>query len=473
LIFSREKEQPMNRQILKAFVFFLWMPALFTFHYNLLLAQKTFTVEQCVKYAFENNPLLRASATDTSIAAIGIKRVGGQYLPRVNIGAAYQYYIANRSIVVEGGTPLAPTDLEESVPLSVDVGYANSFFPSLVANQRIFDPSYKSSYNIALSSQQLTVQQLYLFRIDVIEGIHKAFYSCKILELQEKFLRENITRIDTLVELTRIKYERGAGVRLEVNRVEITGNRMKSELANVMNSYSEALAALQFQMNYLEADSMILLSDITQEQLQSDARSIMAQLLQSSPAFRLESQLLQTQLTIADESVKLEQSRALPFVGAEGALGFAPGANQFDQLFQSERWMPYSYVGVSVGIPIFNGLDVRRAVDQRTLVASQSREYMLQFNSQFKSEKGITSAAISNSLERLDFAFKNLKLAEDNVALLDEAFVNGLADNQDLILGENDLYDNQVRYFSELIELMINQVEGRQVSGDFNQMASN
>src|SRR6187551_2044830 len=209
----------MNRQILKALVFFLCLPALFSFHYSLLLAQKTFTVEQCVKYAFENNPLLRASATDTSIAAIGIKRVGGQYLPQVSIGAAYQYYIANRSIVVEGGTPLAPTDLEGGVPLSVDVGYANSFFPSIVANQRIFDPSYRSSYNIAVSTQQLTVQQLQLFRIDVIEGIHKAFYSCKILELQEKFLRENITRIDTLVELTRIKYERGAGVKLEVNRV--------------------------------------------------------------------------------------------------------------------------------------------------------------------------------------------------------------------------------------------------------------
>lgn len=463
----------MNRQILKRLVFFLWMLVSFTFNGYPLLAQKTFTIEQCVKYAFENNPLLRASATDTSIAGIGIKRVGGQYLPRVNIGAAYQYYIANRNIIVEGGTPLAQPDLEDGVPLAVEVGYANSFFPTLIASQRIFDPSYKSSYNIALSNQQLTVQQLHLFRIDVIEGIHKAFYTCKILELQEKFLRENIIRIDTLIELTRIKYERGAGVKLEVNRVEITGNRMKSELANVVNSYSEALAALQFQMNYLERDSMILLSDVTQDQLQTDARRIMAQLLQSNPSFRLESQLLQTQLSIADESVKLEQSRGVPFVGAEGALGFAPGANQFDQLFQSERWMPYSYIGLSVGIPLFNGLDVRRAAEQRTLIASQSRDYLLQFNTQFQSEKVITSTSIRNSLERLDFAIRNLKLAQDNVELLDEAFINGLADNQDLILGENDLYDNQVRYFSELIELMINQVEGRQVSGDFNQMAAN
>jgi hypothetical protein len=33
---------------------------------------------------------------------------------------------------------------------------------------------------------------------------------------------------------------------------------MKIELADVRNSHNEALLALQFQMNYLEKDSMIL-----------------------------------------------------------------------------------------------------------------------------------------------------------------------------------------------------------------------
>jgi hypothetical protein len=54
---------------------------------------------------------------------------------------------------------------------------------------------------------------------------------------------------------------------------------------------------------------------------------------------------------------------------------------------------------------------------------------------------------------------------------LHEAFINGVADNQDLILGENDLYDNQVRYFDELLQLMLNQVEGSRVVGSFNALA--
>lgn len=438
-----------------------------------LNAQRTFTVEQCVEYAFANNPLIRAYDTERSIVELDVKRVDGFYLPRAGFGAALQYYFTNRKMLLEGGSPIAPPALDAGEPLAFDIGYNNSWFPTLGINQLIFDPSYRETYNIALQNQQLSGQQLALFKIDVIAGIHKAFYTCNILDLQAKFLRDNIARIDTLIELTRIKYQAGAGVKLEVNRVEVTGNRMRSEYANVLNRYNEALMALQFQMNYLEPDSMILLSTVTASKLVADADTIMGQLLESNPDNRIESQSLRTQIAIADELVGQEQGRMLPVVGAEAVLGFTPAANDIGDIFQSERWKPYSYIGVNVGVPIFNGMDVKRAVEQRQLQASQSRDYLSQFTIQFQNEKVTTYLAIKNFKERLAYADANLRLAQDNVALLNEAFINGVADNQDMILGENDLYDNQARYFAELLNLMLNEIEGRRVIGFFNGMATN
>jgi outer membrane protein len=438
-----------------------------------LHAQRTFTVEQCVEYAFVNNPLVRAYGTERGIAEIGVERVKGLYLPRAGFGATFQYYLANRKMLLEGGSPIAPPSLANGEPLAFDIGYNNSWFPTLGVNQLIFDPAYRETYNIALQNQQLSGQQLALFKIDVIAGIHKAFYTCNILDLQAKFLRGNIARIDTLIELTRIKFQEGAGVKLEVNRVEVTGNRMKSEYANVLNRHNEALMALQFQMNYLEADSMILLSTVTESELVADADTIMSQLLVSSPDNRIESQLLQTQVAVADELVGKERARMLPVVTAEGVLGFTPAANNLGDIFQSERWKPYSYIGVNVGVPIFNGMDVKRAVEQQQLQASQFRDYQSQFTIQFQSEKVTTYIAIKNFKERLTYADANLRLAQDNVALLNEAFINGVADNQDMILGENDLYDNQSRYFTELLNLMLKEIDGKQVSGLFNGMATN
>jgi outer membrane protein TolC len=246
---------------------------------------------------------------------------------------------------------------------------------------------------------------------------------------------------------------------------------MRSELSSVQGGYSEALLALQFQMNYLEPDSMILSSDLTVAQIVSNTDSLLQQLTHGNPSVRIESQLLQTQIALADESVKLEQSRSKPAIGAEGVLGFTPAANELDKMFQSERWKSYSYIGVNVGIPIFNGLDVKRAVEQKKLQALQSRDYLDQFNIQFETEKTTTYVQIQKALEKFRYADANLKLANNNIELLHEAFINGVADNQDLILGENDLYDNQVRYFSELLDLMLNEIEGSRVVGSFNTLA--
>ncbi len=437
-----------------------------------LHAQKSFTLADCINYSFQHNPLLDAAGADTSIAAIGVKRVTGTYLPRVNFFAAMQYYMAKRNLLVEGGSTLAPPSLPEGEPYAIKTGFSHSWYPTLSVNQLIFDPSYRSSYTAALQNQQLRSQELISFRIDLISGIYKAFNTCRLLEIQAGFLEKNITRIDNLLELTRTKFEKGAGVKIEVNRVAVTSNRMKSELVNVRNSYNEALLALQFQMNYLEPDSMILTGNFTIEQIVNNTDSLMIQLVQSNPSMRIESQLLNTQIALADESIKLEQARSKPSVGVDGSLGFTPAANDLSKIFQGERWKPYAYVGVNVGIPIFNGLDVKRSVLQRKFEASQSRSYMDQFNNQFENERKANYTQIKNGLEKFQFADANLKLANHNIELLQEAFINGLADNQDMILGENDLYENQAKYYDELLQLMLLQIEGLKVTGSFNRQAN-
>ena len=449
----------------------LWLLVYTLMHAANVNAQKIFTLVECISYAFEHNPLLNAAAKDSSIAGLGTQRVTGLYLPRVNFASAFQYYIATRKMLVEGGSALAPSSLPDGKPLAIDVGYNNTWYPTLNVNQLIFDPSYRNNYNIALQNEQLQTQQFISFKIDLITGIFKAFNTCKLLELQARFLEKNITRIDTLIELTRTKFEKGAGIQIEVNRVEVTGNRMRSELANVQGGFNEALVALQFQMNYLEPDSLILSSDLTIAQILSDTDSLLQQLTHSNPSARIENKLLQTQIALADESIKLEKSRSGLVIGADGVLGFTPAADEIDKMFQGERWKPYSYIGVNVGIPLFNGMDVKRAVEQKKLQAEQSRNYLEQFNIQFETEKTTTYVQIQKALDRFRYADANLKLATNNIELLHEAFINGVADNQDLILGENDLYDNQARYFNELLELMLNEVEGQRVTGSFNTQA--
>jgi len=456
----------LNHQKLNAYLVVLFLSG-----FQATQAQKNFTAEQCVQYAFDHNPLLQAQATDTAISNLDIKRVQGLYMPRVNLAAAFQYYISKRNLLVEGGSPLAPSTLPKGEPLAIATGYNNSWYQGLNVNQLIFDPGYRSSYNIALQNRKLQQQEFANFKIELVTGIYKAFNACRLFEIQAKFLEENIIRIDTLIELTRIKFKEGAGVQIEVNRVEVTGNRMKSELANVRNAFYESLVALQFQMNYLEKDSMILTGPFSIPDIVNATDPILQELLLGNPEIRIESQMLKTQMAMADESIKLERARKQLSIGADGSLGFAPAANNLGRIFEGERWKPYSYIGVNLYVPIFNGMDVNRAVQQKKLQASQVRNQFDQFTIQFENEKQTVFIQIKNAKERFKFAESNMNLAQNNIDLLQIAFVNGVADNQDLILGENDLYDNQARYYNELLQLLLSQISGQQVTGGYNRIA--
>jgi outer membrane protein TolC len=99
------------------------------------------------------------------------------------------------------------------------------------------------------------------------------------------------------------------------------------------------------------------------------------------------------------------------------------------------------------------------------------RNYFDQFTNQFENERQTVYFQIKKAKEKFLFAETNLKLAENNIYLLQEAFVNGVADSQDLILGENDLYENQARYYNELLQLILSQVQGQQVAGSYNRIA--
>src|ERR1044071_3461340 len=103
-------------------------------------AQNTFTITDCIDYAFAHNPLLNATAKDTSIAGISTQRVTGLYLPRVNFASAFQYYIASRKLIVEGGSLFAPPDLPDGKPLALNSGFNHNWYPTFNVNQLIFDP---------------------------------------------------------------------------------------------------------------------------------------------------------------------------------------------------------------------------------------------------------------------------------------------------------------------------------------------
>ena len=226
-------------------------------------AQRTFTIEQCIDYAIKNNPVLFSTALDTTINQLGMKRIGGEYIPTLNLSASLQYYLLKRYTIVEGSSIVAPDDIGEEEPYALELGYHNVWFPSINAEQLIYDPSHSRRYELNIVSTQLAKQQLVKMRIDLITAVYKSFATCLVLGVHESFLKENLKRTDTLVYFTHEKFDQGVALKFEVNQMEVASNRIKNALIQVQGFYNESLEQLKVFMNYQEQDSLILQSDLT------------------------------------------------------------------------------------------------------------------------------------------------------------------------------------------------------------------
>lgn len=434
-------------------------------------AQRTFTVEECIDYAIKNNPALFSGALDTTISQIGMKRIGGEYIPTLNLAASLQYYLLKRYTIIEGTSIVAPDNIADNEAYPLELGYRNAWFPSFNAEQLLYDPGHAARYELNSVSAQLAMQQLISLKIELIAAIYKSFSTCLVLGVHESFLKENLKRTDTLVYFTHEKFAKGTALKFEVNQMEVSSNRIRNALIQVQGFYNQSLEQLKVFMNYHEPDSLILQSDFTPELVIAGSRIFLDSILHAGASNRIEYRILESQKQLSAANLSLAKNRSLPYLSVNGMLGFNPQATNIEDLFQGERWKPYSYIGLNLYFPFFQGLDVKRNTEQMRLQMQQADFDLAAFQNQFSGEKNNAFLQLKNSLDLMTLSDSTLRLSEENVSMLKEALDYGLVTTLHVIVGENELFLNQSQYFAQLLEVTLSNINARKVRGDFNRFA--
>lgn len=434
-------------------------------------AQQTFTVEQCIAYAMKENPLLLSAAMDTLVNQIGMKRISGEYIPTIDLSASLQYYLLKRYTIVEGTSVVAPDNIGDYDPYALELGYRNAWFPSINAGQLLYDPSHHPRYEANAISTELSRQQLAKLKVDLITAIYKSFATCLVLSVHESFLKENLKRTDTLVRFTHEKFDQGVALKFEVNQMEVASNRIRNALVQVKGFYDESMEQLRVLMNYHAADTLRLQSDFTTDLIIIRSKAFLDSIPGSVAFDRIEYRMMQSKEQLSVANLSLAKKRSLPYLSMNGVLGFNPQASHIENMFQQERWKPYSYLGVNLYFPFFQGLDARRNAEQAKIQISQAGYDLASFENQYAGEKNTAYLQLKNSLALMSLADSTLKLSEENVYMLKEALDYGLVTTLHVIVGENDLFLNQSQYFAQLLEVTLNNINARHVRGDFNRFA--
>ena len=414
---------------------------------NLADSGGSLTLEQCVAYALKNQPFLHQSLINTDItrATNAINLAG--WLPQVGVSGNLTHYLSlPTSFVKNSATP-------GGAPVQQKTGVINTAIPVLSATQTIFNPSLIYAYKAAPLYVQQSEQITDSTRINIVAGVSKTFYGLLLTLEQINVLKEDTARLAKNVQDTYHQYVSGIVDETDYNEAQITLNNSKTQLKTAVENVTPQYAALKQSMGFppeqqfnVSFDTLQMMKDIafdTTQQLQYPKR--------------IEFQQLQTSKKIQDQLIGYYRKAWLPTVGAFFDYDYEFQSNSFGSLFSNAY--PYSFVGLSVSMPIFTGFARTQSLHRAHLQGQLLDWSEVNLKSQIYSEYTTALASYKSNLYDLDSQHQNVALARRTYDIVFLQYQQGVVAYLNVITAESNLITSEIGYLNALFQLLSSKID--------------
>lgn len=414
---------------------------------------QSFSLEEAIAYALENNRNIKNAARDVEAAKEQKWETISTGLPQIDGNINYQNFLKQQVSVI-------PAEFFEGEPgdfVEVIFGTKQNVSASATLNQLIFDGSYivglqsvKVFLEISKNAKEKTELQVRQNVINAYGNVLLAVESEAILKKNRDVLRKNLD------ETTKI-YENGLEEEESVEQLQITLSSIESLLMNATRLKTIAYQMFNITLG-IDVNANTLLTDTLENLAESN---ISLELLNAEEKVEdnIDYIIAENDKTSKELMVKFEKSQALPqltgFING-GYLGFS---NEFTFFDSDQRWAGFSAFGINLNIPIFSSLG-RTAKTQRAKIELEiAEESLTELEQQIRLEIARAKSDYQFSIEDYDIKRQNLRLAERIEKKNETKFFEGIGSSFELRQAQTQLYTAQSEYLQSMLNVITNKTQ--------------
>ncbi len=425
---------------------------------SFILAQPL-TIDDAVNYALENNFEIRQGRLDISDADARVGEVLATGLPKLDGNLQYSYFpdVPNFLIPAQFADPEAP----DGTFISLPAGTRQSVNASLELSALVFDGSFFVGLQAARVFKDLTEKEVDATREDNKWNVKRAFYSVLLVQEQIGELETNIESVKNLLDETRALYDEGFAELLDVRRLQLNYNTLKSQRDQIMGMDTITENLLKFQMAW-PADEPI--------EITGDLEEMAGEWMLRKPSVdfqytdRPDYRVLQVNEELADINIRQIRMGYFPTLRA-----FANHNQnlQRDDLFNSDEigWLQTTVVGATLSIPIFDGFDKRSRIQRARISKEKVLEGQHQLRHAIDTEVRNNHLQYKNALRGLDDADGLLDLSREIYETVLTKYREGVGSSFELIQAEQDLFDARLQKLNALYEVVDSRTQLEQALG--------
>ena len=347
---------------------------------------------------------------------------------------------------------LTPSEEPQPAPSSGDggisVGRWNTFSGGVTASMPLVNAQLWKSLEISAAGVELAVEQARSSRLEMVTQVKQAFYAVLLAKEAFSVYRDVYENAVENFRQTERKFNVQKASELDYTRAKAN---VAAAIPNVYNAENQVMLALWQLKAVMGVD---LESNFDVAGSLADYADTMFRDIHMHDDVSLEGNSTLRQLALQAEqlakTVQMQQYASLPSLAA--AFSYSYNAMTNDFRFSEYKWTPYSYIGLSLSIPIFSGgkrlNDVRQArvqaveLDlQRVNTERQLRIAIRQYLSTMETNmKSWNSAQEATGLARkaYEIAAKSYQLGKSTLTDLNDA---QLALTQSQLAGSQAVYN--------------------------------
>ena len=421
-----KKRKNMKQLVVILTSLFTWVP---------VLAQRTLTLEECLRIGIENNLSLAGSRNELRKAKHLLSENRAKLLPQVSAVAGFNDNFNPPVSVTDGSAYGNPYNVTKTLQYNASAG--------LQLQMPLYNQTVYTAIDIARTMNELNRLSYEKAREDLILQISKMYYLGQNTVEQLTLIQENRVRLQELRDITQAFFDNGMAMEVDVKRVNINLENLQVQYDNAKSMLVQQLNLLKYVMDY-PAEEEIALTPVNPEQVESVA-------LTGLRSDLYELQLLESQEKLAGQQKDLIRQGYLPSLSLTGSWMYSAYTDKARHWFHSgpsNHWYPSSGLGLTLRVPIFDGLDKRARIRKARIDEENARLNYENMRKNMETQYLNATNDLMNNQRNFQKQKDNYLLAEEVYQVTTDRYREGIASMTEVLQDEMRMSEAQNNYLS-------------------------
>lgn len=425
----------------------------------------TLTLKRCIEIGIENNLTLQQKQQDIHIAEIGQSENRHKLIPVIQGYTNFVHNVKRATSVTDGSnlSKLLGVDAPYMVGQGLDFQTTGGFQLSMpLYNQTLY-----TGIQIADKMKEISEASYEKAKEDLTVEISKLYYLAQTTAKQIELIRSNIGRMESLKSITSAFYDNDMALKVDVQRVDINLENLRTQLTNAEAMYEQQLNLLRYTLDFAP-DTPILLSTLKGYMDYDDSY-----LLRGLSPDLYELQLLNMQSEVLQKQKKMINQGYLPTLSLVGATQWTAFTDKFENYFHTHptnKWYNHTYWGLQLNVPIFDGLAKRNKSRKVAAQYTQLQTTIADTEKKLQTQYQNSLNDWHNNIRNAERQRENYRLAESVYLVTSDQYKEGVASMSDLLQDEMRMTEAQNGYISALYKYMVSELSLLKLTGQLNRL---